>query len=157
MGLARALAILQLWDGDARMRFGSVPLEDQVAGLKALGRRFPEMDLDRVGVQGRLTSLLLDVLKVLTVPTVLKVLVLRVLKVLTVPGSTHPLELSALLAPSAPAFFAPLAPSAPAPLAPFARLAPLATRMTCAPLSVRRPPEPAPSCAARAHAAHPRF
>jgi len=32
--------------------FGSVPLEDQIAGLKALGKRFPEMDLGRVGVYG---------------------------------------------------------------------------------------------------------
>lgn len=33
-------------------RFGSVPLEDQVAGLKALGERFAELDLQRVGIYG---------------------------------------------------------------------------------------------------------
>ena len=29
-----------------------MPLDDQAAGLKALGRRFPEMHLDRVGIYG---------------------------------------------------------------------------------------------------------
>lgn len=33
-------------------RFGSVPLEDQVAGLQALGKLHPEMDLKRVGIVG---------------------------------------------------------------------------------------------------------
>lgn len=33
-------------------RFGEVPLADQVAGLEALGRQFPELDLTRVGVYG---------------------------------------------------------------------------------------------------------
>jgi dipeptidyl-peptidase-4 len=40
------------WERAMRLRFGSVPLDDQVAGLKALGKRFPEMDLGRVGVFG---------------------------------------------------------------------------------------------------------
>jgi dipeptidyl-peptidase-4 len=33
-------------------RFGEVPLADQVAGVQALGRQFPELDLDRVGIYG---------------------------------------------------------------------------------------------------------
>ncbi len=40
------------WERAIWKHFGSVPLEDQVAGLKALGRRFPQMDLDRVGIVG---------------------------------------------------------------------------------------------------------
>jgi dipeptidyl-peptidase-4 len=40
------------WERALSKRFGSVPLEDQVAGLKALGERFPEMDLKRVGIYG---------------------------------------------------------------------------------------------------------
>jgi dipeptidyl-peptidase-4 len=40
------------WERSLSKHFGSVPLDDQVAGLKALGRRFPEMDLDRVGIFG---------------------------------------------------------------------------------------------------------
>src|SRR5262249_52163322 len=33
------------WEKAVREKFGSVPLLDQVAGLKALGAKFPEMDL----------------------------------------------------------------------------------------------------------------
>jgi dipeptidyl-peptidase-4 len=40
------------WEKSVYRKFGSVPLEDQVAGLRALGKRFPEMDLGRVGVYG---------------------------------------------------------------------------------------------------------
>jgi dipeptidyl-peptidase-4 len=40
------------WERSVSKKFGSVPLEDQIAGLKALGRKFPEMDLDRVGIVG---------------------------------------------------------------------------------------------------------
>jgi dipeptidyl-peptidase-4 len=40
------------WERAVYRKFGSVPLEDQVAGLKALGEKFPEMDLSRVGVYG---------------------------------------------------------------------------------------------------------
>jgi dipeptidyl-peptidase-4 len=40
------------WERALYKHFGSVPLEDQVAGLKALCERFPEMDLERVGVYG---------------------------------------------------------------------------------------------------------
>jgi dipeptidyl-peptidase-4 len=40
------------WERAIFRKFGSVPLEDQVAGLQALGEKFPEMDLSRVGVYG---------------------------------------------------------------------------------------------------------
>ncbi|MFO0926307.1 MAG: alpha/beta fold hydrolase [Gemmataceae bacterium] len=40
------------WERAVYRRFGSVPLDDQVAGLKALAARFPELDLTRVGVYG---------------------------------------------------------------------------------------------------------
>ncbi len=40
------------WERALSKKFGSVPLDDQVAGLKALGERFPEMDLERVGIYG---------------------------------------------------------------------------------------------------------
>ncbi len=40
------------WERAVQNRFGEVPLADQVAGLQALGRQFPELDLDRVGVFG---------------------------------------------------------------------------------------------------------
>src|SRR5262249_27652902 len=40
------------WEKPIYQKFGSIPLEDQVAGLKALGQKFPEMDLDRVGIYG---------------------------------------------------------------------------------------------------------
>ena len=35
-----------------RLRFGDLPLHDQVAGLTALGEHYPELDLDRVGIYG---------------------------------------------------------------------------------------------------------
>jgi len=35
------------WERAVREHFGSVPLDDQVAGLRALGGRFPELDLLR--------------------------------------------------------------------------------------------------------------
>src|SRR5207237_1824140 len=40
------------WERAIYKKFGSVPLEDQVAGLKGLGERFPAMDLARVGIDG---------------------------------------------------------------------------------------------------------
>ncbi len=35
-----------------RLRFGDLPLDDQVAGLTALAENYPELDLDRVGIYG---------------------------------------------------------------------------------------------------------
>ena len=40
------------WERAIKHKFGSVPLEDQVAGLQALGKRYPAMDLKRVGISG---------------------------------------------------------------------------------------------------------
>ncbi|MBX3247365.1 MAG: DPP IV N-terminal domain-containing protein [Myxococcales bacterium] len=40
------------WERAVRGNLIDVPLEDQVAGLRALGARFPELDLARVGVYG---------------------------------------------------------------------------------------------------------
>jgi dipeptidyl-peptidase-4 len=40
------------WERAVYRKFGSVPLEDQVAGVKALCARFPEMDPARIGVYG---------------------------------------------------------------------------------------------------------
>jgi dipeptidyl-peptidase-4 len=52
--------------------FGSVPLEDQVAGVKALCKKFPEMDADRVGVYGWSFGGYLAALAVLREPDVFK-------------------------------------------------------------------------------------
>lgn len=40
------------WSRALRGSFVAVPLEDQVAGLQALGARLPELDLERVGIFG---------------------------------------------------------------------------------------------------------
>lgn len=40
------------WERAVFQKFGEVPLADQAAGLQALGRQFPELDLERVGVHG---------------------------------------------------------------------------------------------------------
>jgi len=40
------------WSRAIKGDFGKVPLEDQVAGLRALAARFPELDLARVGIYG---------------------------------------------------------------------------------------------------------
>lgn len=40
------------WERAIYQKFGTVPLEDQVAGLQALGKKYPEMDLSRVGIYG---------------------------------------------------------------------------------------------------------
>jgi dipeptidyl-peptidase-4 len=60
------------WERVLSKHFGSVPLEDQVAGLKALGKRFPEMDLERVGVYGWSFGGYLSALAVLREPEVFK-------------------------------------------------------------------------------------
>ncbi|HAB18452.1 MAG TPA: DPP IV N-terminal domain-containing protein [Verrucomicrobiota bacterium] len=40
------------WERAIGKHFGSVPLEDQVAGLQALGQKYRELDLKRVGIYG---------------------------------------------------------------------------------------------------------
>ena len=40
------------WERAIYQKFGSVPLDDQVAGLQALAAKHPAMDLGRVGIKG---------------------------------------------------------------------------------------------------------
>jgi dipeptidyl-peptidase 4 len=40
------------WERAVYQKFGTVPLDDQVWGLLELGRKHPELDLDRVGIVG---------------------------------------------------------------------------------------------------------
>lgn len=40
------------WERAIYRSFGSIPLDDQAAALKALGAKFPELDLTRVGIRG---------------------------------------------------------------------------------------------------------
>jgi dipeptidyl-peptidase-4 len=60
------------WEKSVYRKFGSIPLDDQVAGLRALGQRFPEMDLDRVGVYGWSFGGYLSALAALRQPDVFK-------------------------------------------------------------------------------------
>ena len=60
------------WEKAVSKHFGSVPLEDQIAGLKALGKRYPEMDMDRVGVYGWSFGGYLSALAVLKAPDMFK-------------------------------------------------------------------------------------
>ena len=60
------------WERAISRRFGSVPLEDQVAGLQALGRRFHELDLDRVGIVGWSFGGYLSALAVMKRPDIFK-------------------------------------------------------------------------------------
>jgi dipeptidyl-peptidase-4 len=61
------------WERAIKGRLGDVPLEDQVAGLQALGARYPELDLGRVGVYGWSFGGYLAALAVLRRPDVFKV------------------------------------------------------------------------------------
>jgi dipeptidyl-peptidase-4 len=61
------------WERAIKGRFGDVPLEDQVAGLQALGARYPELDLSRVGVYGWSFGGYLAALAVLRRPDIFKV------------------------------------------------------------------------------------
>ncbi|HVY69106.1 MAG TPA: prolyl oligopeptidase family serine peptidase, partial [Verrucomicrobiae bacterium] len=60
------------WERFLYRKFGTVPLNDQVAGLRALGARFPEMDLDRVGVVGWSFGGYMSALAVLRAPDMFK-------------------------------------------------------------------------------------
>ncbi|WP_218082527.1 S9 family peptidase [Anthocerotibacter panamensis] len=60
------------WERVLRYKFGSVPLEDQVAGLKALGAKYPEMDLNRVGITGWSYGGYMSALAVLKEPDIFK-------------------------------------------------------------------------------------
>jgi dipeptidyl-peptidase 4 len=63
------------WERAIKGAFGEVPLTDQVAGLQALGRRFRELDLDRVGVYGWSFGGYLACLALLRQPELFKVAV----------------------------------------------------------------------------------
>lgn len=41
-----------MWERAIYQKFGSVPLDDQVAALQMLGKKYPAMDLKRVGIDG---------------------------------------------------------------------------------------------------------
>jgi dipeptidyl-peptidase-4 len=60
------------WERAIRGSFAKVPLEDQVTALKALAERFPELDLDRVGVAGWSFGGYLSALAVLRRPEIFK-------------------------------------------------------------------------------------
>ena len=60
------------WERAVYGKFGSVPLDDQVQGLRALGEKFPEMDLERVGVYGWSFGGYMSALSVLRRPDVFK-------------------------------------------------------------------------------------
>jgi dipeptidyl-peptidase-4 len=60
------------WEKAVYEKFGGVPLADQVAGLRALGRKFPEMDLERVGIYGWSFGGYMAALAVLREPDVFK-------------------------------------------------------------------------------------
>jgi dipeptidyl-peptidase-4 len=61
------------WERAIKGRFGDVPLDDQVAGLRALGARYPELDLDRVGIFGWSFGGYMAALAVLRRPEIFKV------------------------------------------------------------------------------------
>ena len=42
----------RVWEQAIYQKFGTVPLDDQAKGLAALGEKFPELDLSRVGIIG---------------------------------------------------------------------------------------------------------
>jgi dipeptidyl-peptidase-4 len=58
------------WERAIYRKFGSIPLDDQVAGLQALGKKFPELDLTRVGIVGWSFGGYLSALAVLKRPDV---------------------------------------------------------------------------------------
>lgn len=60
------------WERALYKNFASVPLDDQVAGLQALGKKFPELDLNRVGIFGWSFGGYLSVLAVLKRPDIFK-------------------------------------------------------------------------------------
>jgi dipeptidyl-peptidase-4 len=60
------------WERAIYQKFATVPLEDQVKGLKLLGAKHPEMDLERVGVVGWSFGGYMSALAVLKAPDVFK-------------------------------------------------------------------------------------
>ena len=60
------------WERAIGKKFGVVPLADQVAGLKALGAKYRELDLERVGIYGWSFGGYVSALAVLKEPGVFK-------------------------------------------------------------------------------------
>ncbi|MCE9530061.1 MAG: S9 family peptidase [Planctomycetes bacterium] len=60
------------WEKSIYQKFDSVPLEDQIKGLKALANRYPQMDMDRVGIVGWSFGGYMSALAVLKRPDVFK-------------------------------------------------------------------------------------
>lgn len=60
------------WEREIYQKFGQVPLDDQVAGLKLLGAKYPAMDLNRVGITGWSFGGYMSALAVLKRPDVFK-------------------------------------------------------------------------------------
>ncbi len=60
------------WERAIAKKFGEVPLDDQVQALMALGDRFPELDLDRVGITGWSFGGYMAALAVIRLPEVFK-------------------------------------------------------------------------------------
>jgi dipeptidyl-peptidase-4 len=60
------------WEKELYRKFGSVPLSDQVDVLQDLGRRHPEMDMERVGIVGWSFGGYMSALAVLRRPDVFK-------------------------------------------------------------------------------------
>jgi dipeptidyl-peptidase-4 len=61
------------WSRAIKGSFGKIPLDDQVDGLRALGARFPELDLTRVGIYGWSFGGYMAALAVLRRPDVFRV------------------------------------------------------------------------------------
>jgi dipeptidyl-peptidase-4 len=60
------------WEREIFGEFGSVPVQDQVSVLELLGKKYPELDLDRVGITGWSFGGYLGALGVLRRPDVFK-------------------------------------------------------------------------------------
>jgi dipeptidyl-peptidase-4 len=60
------------WVRAVGKHFGSVPLEDQITGLRELGRKYGELDLERVGIYGWSFGGYLSALGVLRRPDIFK-------------------------------------------------------------------------------------
>src|SRR5439155_21869629 len=60
------------WEKELYQKFGSLPLTDQAEALQALGKKHPEMDLERVGIVGWSFGGYLSGLAVLRRPDVFK-------------------------------------------------------------------------------------
>ena len=63
----------RVFERSLRERFGDLPLNDQATGLKSLGEKYPELDLERVGVYGWSFGGYMAALAVLKRPDVFRV------------------------------------------------------------------------------------